>query len=82
MLAQYAHHHQARVHPHPYREPLLFIVDVACLELSHCLHDSQPRIHGPAGIVFMGLRIPKVDDQAIPLVLGNMSPKPVDDLGA
>ena len=50
-------------------------------ERSHGLDHRQAGPHGPLRVVFMRQRIAKVDQQAIPQVLGNVPVKALDDRG-
>ena len=53
----------------------------AGIERSHGLENAQAGAHGPLGVVFMRLRIAKVDQQAIAEILGDMAVKALDHLG-
>ena len=50
--------------------------------LLHCRNNFQPRPHGSSGIVFMGARIAKVDQQPIAEILGKVALMPLNYLGA
>jgi hypothetical protein len=52
----------------------------AGIEALHRCQNLQSGIHGTPGVVFMGLRIAEVDQEAVPEVLGNMAIKAVDHL--
>src|SRR5215475_14386546 len=52
------------------------------IEVPHALDHPQSGPHGALGIVFMGLRIAKVDEEPIAEVLGDMSVKVLNDLSA
>ena len=54
----------------------------AGIELRHRFHDPQPRPHRPLGIIFMGLGIAEVDQQAIAEILGDIPVIAGDHLGA
>ena len=54
----------------------------AGIQWSHGLHDAQPGPHGALGIIFVRLRIAKVDEQTIAEILGDMPLKTGDHLGA
>ena len=45
----------------------------AGIQRPHGLEDAQAGPHGPLGIIFMGLRIAKVDQQAIAQILRNIA---------
>ncbi len=47
---------------------------------AHGLDNPQPHSHRPLRIVFVGLRIAKVDQEPIPQVLGNMPVQALNDL--
>ncbi len=46
------------------------------------LDNAQAGVHGAPGIVFMGRRVAKIDQQPITEVLGNMALVVLDDLGS
>jgi len=50
----------------------------ASIELPQGFHHAQASTHGPLRIVFMRLRIAKVDQQAIAQILGNRAVKTLD----
>src|SRR5215471_1122634 len=52
------------------------------IERPRRLDHAKSRPHGAVGIVFMGLGIAKVDQQAIPEILRDMALKALDHLGA
>ena len=51
-------------------------------ELRQSLHNAQPGPHRPQGFVFVRPRIAKIDQQAIPQILGDVAVKTADDPGA
>src|SRR5262245_10075169 len=65
-------------HGQSYLIPLL----QSAIERLQGLYYDEPSSHCSLRIVFMGLRIAKVDQQAIAEVLGDMALKALDDLGA
>jgi hypothetical protein len=54
----------------------------AGIEALHRCQNLQSGVHGTSGIVFMGLRITEVDQEAVPKVLSNMAIKAADHLSA
>jgi hypothetical protein len=52
------------------------------MELAQGLHDPQPGPYGPLGIIFVRQRVAEVDEQSITEILGDMSLKAGDYLGA
>jgi hypothetical protein len=52
------------------------------IEALHPYQNLQSGVYGAPGVVFMGLRIAKVDQEAVPEVLGNMAIKAADHLSA
>jgi hypothetical protein len=53
----------------------------AGIELAQGLDHTQPGAHGALGVVFVRLRVAKVDQQAIAEILGDMALKARDHLG-
>ena len=51
-------------------------------ELWQSLYNTQPGPHRPQGLVFVRPRIAKIDQQAIPQILGDIAVKTADDPGA
>jgi hypothetical protein len=66
----------------PYRQTESFVVLEAGMECVQSVEHPQPHPDGALRIVFMGLRIAKVDQQSIAEILGNMPVKAGDHLGA
>ena len=54
----------------------------ACIELAQGLHDPQPGPHGPLSVIFVCQGIPERVEQAIAEILGDISFKAGDHLGA
>ena len=52
------------------------------IEFSQGIEDTQARPYCSLGIIFMGVGIPKVDQETIPEQLGNMSFIALDDFCA
>src|SRR5262249_6345493 len=53
----------------------------ACLEVEDSLDLSQARTHRSLGIIFMGLRIPEIGQQAIAHISGDKAIVPTDRFG-
>jgi hypothetical protein len=72
--------HQARMNPYPHGEtdPLLLLQ--ALLQRAESLNDAQPRAHGALRIVFVRLWIPKINQQPIAQILGDVPIKAFNDL--
>jgi hypothetical protein len=51
------------------------------IQSTHGLHNPQTRMHGALGIIFMGARVAKVDEQAIAEILRDVPLKALDDRG-
>ena len=52
----------------------------ASVQRPHSVQDAQASMHGPLGIVFVGLWIAKVHQQAIAEILGDIPVKTLDHL--
>jgi len=65
------------VNAHPNRQPHTSGVREKSVELRHPFHQAQSGMHGAPCIVFVGLRIAKIYDQPISLVLRDMPVKSV-----
>jgi hypothetical protein len=59
--AHLTHHHQPGMHPQAHRQVYPALRRQTRIELAHSLDHTQPSTDGPLGVVFMGLRIAKVD---------------------
>jgi hypothetical protein len=70
------------MNPQAYGELHAALLGETGIELSHGLNHPQASHHGPLGVIFMGLRVAEIDQQAIPQILGNMPLKAGDHLGA
>ena len=57
------------------------VLHQAGIQRPHGLQDAQAGAHGTLRVIFMRLRIAKVDEQAIAQILRNMPVKALDDLG-
>jgi len=53
---------------HTYMESELdtFRLLQSLIQVSHGIEDTQPRAYGSLGVIFMGVGIPKVDQETIP----------------
>jgi hypothetical protein len=77
-----AYHDQPSMDPQAYSQADAFILLQADVQSPHGVENAQCCPHGPLGIVFVGLRIAKIDQQAIAEILGNGSVKVLDDCSA
>src|SRR5215217_5904909 len=68
--------------PDTYRETNTLLSLQLGIEPPRRLDYAKSRTHGSVGIVFMGLGIAKVDQQAIPEILRDIALKALDHLGA
>ena len=73
------HDDQAGMDAQAHRQAHPPFLHQASIQRAHGLHDGQARPHRPLGIVFMGLRIAKVDQQPIAEILCDVSFKAIDD---
>jgi hypothetical protein len=65
--------------PHSYGQLYALLLLQSVIEHRHSLHHGEPASYRPLCIVFMRLRIAKVDQQAIAQILGNVAVKALDD---
>jgi hypothetical protein len=65
--------------PHGERQAILSLR--AAIQGAHGLDDAQARVHRAPGVVFMGYRVAKMDQQAIAEALGDMARVGLDDRG-
>jgi hypothetical protein len=72
-----AHHHGTGMNPNAHLER----AREAWSECLQHLDNPEPRPHSASGIVFMGSRIAKVDQQSIAQILRDMPPKVFDNSG-
>ena len=79
--ADLADDHQPGVdaEPHGQAHPVRLLQ--ARIQRPHGLDHAEPAADGPLDLVFMGLGIAEVHEQAIAEVLGNVAVKALDDLG-
>jgi hypothetical protein len=78
----FAHHHQTSVNAEPYRQADAFVLLQAGIQRLHGVEHPQARTDRPLRVVFMRVWIAKVNQQAIPKILGDIPPKLLDHLGA
>jgi hypothetical protein len=67
------HDDQPGVNPHPDGEPATFLRLEAHSQLPYGFHHPEPGPHRPRCIIFVRLRIAKVDEQTIAEILRNMA---------
>jgi hypothetical protein len=79
--AHFPHDDEPGVDPQTHGQLHTALLGQAGIQRLHGLHDAQPGPHGPLGIIFMRLRIAKVDQQAIAEILGDMALKAGNHLG-
>src|SRR5262245_37974208 len=66
--------------PHPYGQSHPLLLLESAIERRHGLHHAKPSAHRPLRIVFMRLRVAKVDQQTIAEILGDVALEALDDL--
>ena len=76
--AHLADHHQPGVDADPHRQADARVPQQAGRQRPHRLQNAQAGAHGALRVIFMRLRIAKVDEQAIAQVLGHMPGKALD----
>jgi hypothetical protein len=64
----------------PHGQPDAFVLFQAGVQRPHDVEDAQASTDGPLGVVFVGLRVAKVHQQAIAQILGDIPVKALDDL--
>src|ERR1051326_6590437 len=75
-----AHHYRSRMDTDAHGEPHTPGLFQTGVQGPHGVEDAQTGTHGPLGIIFMRLRIAKVDQQAIAQILGNIPVKTLEHL--
>ena len=78
----FAHYDQTSVDAEPYRQADAFVLLQADIQRLHGVEHPQARMDRPLSVVFVRVRIAKVDQQAISKILRNMPRKLLDHLGA
>ena len=78
-VAHLPHDHQARVNAHPHREAYPFVLFQTRIQRLQRVHQAQAGADGPQRIVFVGLGVPEVDEQAVTQELGDMPVKTLND---
>jgi hypothetical protein len=79
--AHHPHHDRAGVDAEPYGELDTVLGGQTGIQGGDGLDQAQAGVHGAPGLIFMGERIAKVDQQAITKVLGDMALVLLDDRG-
>jgi hypothetical protein len=72
---------QARMDAQPHRQLDALLARQPGIEHGDRLHHPEPALDGPLGIIFMGVGIAEVDQQAIAQILGDVAVKALDHLG-
>jgi hypothetical protein len=74
-------HDQSGVYPETYRQSDAFVLFQTEIEGSDRMDDCQPSTDCSVRVIFMGLRVAKVDQQPIPQILGDIPGKALDHVG-
>jgi hypothetical protein len=64
--------------PHPHGEAELLLLLQAPLQWPERFDEAQPRAHGALRVVFVRLRMPKIDQQPVAEILGEVPLKALD----
>jgi hypothetical protein len=65
------HHHQAGVDAESHGKGNAVLCHQTGIQRGNGLDNAQTAVHGAPGIVFMGCRVAKIDQQAIAEILGD-----------
>ena len=80
--ADVAHHHRPGMDTQAHGQVHPLVLDQPRVQHRHGLYNAQSGAHGALRIVFVGLRIAKVDEQAVAQILRDRPGKALDDGGA
>src|SRR5215510_9908116 len=64
---------QTRMYPYTKSELDAFVLLETSMQISHGIENTEPSTDGSVRIIFMRLRIPKIHQQPVPKVLGNIA---------
>ncbi len=79
--AHFTHNHWPGMQAQPHGEGNAILSLQSAIQGARGLDNPQARMHGALGIIFMGARVAKVDEQTIAEILRDVPLKALDDLG-